>query len=140
MQGVTPEELMYKTNLCGLVLLIAGMQLSGTLRPCFEFSVAQPTANVNLVLCALTMFFAVYCMTRCAEERERRASGERASLHHKQSQEHLRSALALLASRQLVAPSVAWHASAHPEGVLNCPIQAPLSGMHCADCAGGGTF
>ena len=55
---------MWKTNLCGLVLLVASMLLTDTMRPCVEFSLAQPLANVNLILSALTLFCAVYCMTR----------------------------------------------------------------------------
>lgn len=61
---MSPEELMWKTNLCGLVLLVASMLLTDTMRPCVEFSLAQPLANVNLILSALTLFCAVYCMTR----------------------------------------------------------------------------
>jgi hypothetical protein len=59
-----PEELMWRTNLSGLLLLVAGMLLTDTMRPCVEFSFAQPLANVSLALSALTLFCAVYCMTR----------------------------------------------------------------------------
>eukprot|EP00241_Pyramimonas_parkeae_P019465 CAMPEP_0114294138 /NCGR_PEP_ID=MMETSP0059-20121206/9966_1 /TAXON_ID=36894 /ORGANISM="Pyramimonas parkeae, Strain CCMP726" /LENGTH=310 /DNA_ID=CAMNT_0001415895 /DNA_START=440 /DNA_END=1372 /DNA_ORIENTATION=- len=62
--NVTPEDLMFKTNIVGCVVLVVCMSVSGELWHCLQFSIEKPMANVNLSLCAVTLFVAVYCMTR----------------------------------------------------------------------------
>ena len=63
-QKVSPEDLMFKTNILGTLMIIAGMMAMGEFWPCIEFSIREPHANVNLVLAGSTLFTAAFCMIR----------------------------------------------------------------------------
>jgi len=62
-QRVSPEDLMLRTNILGTGLLLAMMAATGELYTCVVFTMAHPAANINLVLCGITLFTAVFCMT-----------------------------------------------------------------------------
>ena len=55
---------MIKTNVLGTVMLVVGLSIVGEFWPCIEFSMNYPHANVNLVGAGMTLFSAVFCMTR----------------------------------------------------------------------------
>jgi hypothetical protein len=55
---------MLKTNFIGAIILLAAMAVTGDLFACVDFSMRNPMVNINLVGCAVTLFVAVYCMTK----------------------------------------------------------------------------
>lgn len=63
-KDVSPERLMLKTNFIGAIILLAAMAVTGDLFACVDFSMRNPMVNINLVGCAVTLFVAVYCMTK----------------------------------------------------------------------------
>eukprot|EP00240_Pyramimonas_obovata_P003693 CAMPEP_0118949124 /NCGR_PEP_ID=MMETSP1169-20130426/49067_1 /TAXON_ID=36882 /ORGANISM="Pyramimonas obovata, Strain CCMP722" /LENGTH=356 /DNA_ID=CAMNT_0006895687 /DNA_START=182 /DNA_END=1249 /DNA_ORIENTATION=+ len=63
-KDVSPERLMMKTNFIGAGILLVAMAVTGHMFDCIDFSIRHPKANINLVLCAVTLFVAVFCMTR----------------------------------------------------------------------------